>query len=470
VAKRAKLSEPRRIQDLELKHELRDPIHGLIQLTDQEMDIVNTSVFQRLRRIKQLALADLVYPGALHTRFEHLLGSLHVANRILLRLDRIEHIFYNDARLVRLAALLHDVGHGPFSHVSEYLLDKYSVKAQGRQREKIHESITSDIIRRTPELKSVLGADVEGIVLLIKGSGKRNFRRDIVSSSLDADKMDYLLRDAYYAGVQYGLYDLDKIIEAMRILPIVRLDESYLVISHEGLFAVEQLILAKHHMTQQVYGHRVRVITDAMIVRGLELAIKASDQLRKAYSYDGSQEQLDLYLKLDDNQVTQEVFNSGDQRAKQIFSRLRERKLFKELALIPIDDKNVSNSVTRTHLLAFGEKGKETEIGDLEEQVASFLGCEPWQVIIHIKSIKNPAYVSAASPDPEGVQILARDGEPQTLDQFDEVAKGSLPQTYRLHVIGPLPNNGEKYLSGSDTRKDLEAKIRKIIFRQVGGV
>ena len=111
---------------LDLDNEVRDPIHGLIRLTDQEMRIINTPAFQRVRRIRQLAMADLVYPGALYTRFEHSVGTLHVAHRILRHLDTIEHGFYSDEdkTVVRLLALLHDIGHGPFSHVSEHLLDK----------------------------------------------------------------------------------------------------------------------------------------------------------------------------------------------------------------------------------------------------------------------------------------------------------------------------------------------------------
>ena len=108
---------------MELVHELRDPIHGLVRLTDQEMELVNSQAFQRLRRVRQLAMADLVYPGAVHTRFEHSLGTLHVAHRILDHLHRLGNVPEDDIRIVRLAALLHDIGHGPYSHVSEYLLD-----------------------------------------------------------------------------------------------------------------------------------------------------------------------------------------------------------------------------------------------------------------------------------------------------------------------------------------------------------
>ena len=239
---------------LKFEHEFRDPIHGLIRLTDQELAIVNTQAFQRLRRIRQLAMADLVYPGALHTRFEHSLGTLHVADKISTHSDIIEHMSCEDRRLVRLAALLHDIGHGPFSHVSEYLLERYydtSKVGEPSSREKIHELITADIIKKLPEIAEVLdNDDREKILEILREGRKRNYLRDIVSSSLDADKMDYLLRDAYFTGVKYGLFDLDKIIDSCRVLQTGA--ESYLVIDEGGLFAVEQLVVAKYHMTQQV--------------------------------------------------------------------------------------------------------------------------------------------------------------------------------------------------------------------------
>ena len=260
----------------ELSHELRDPIHGLIRVTDKEISVINTQIMQRLRRIKQLAMADLVYPGAVHNRFQHSLGTLHVAQLILNRLkERGEVLTGDDEKIVRLSALLHDVGHGPFSHVAEDLLEEHAdrdkVEAAG-VKEKIHEKITIDIVTKSPGLDDILSVEErEGIEAIISGSRGRSFLRDIVSSNLDADKMDYLLRDGHFAGVKYGTFDLDKVIESC--IKHETADESYLHIEEDGAFAVEQLIVSKWHMNQQVYGHRVRIITDAMIVRGLNLAI-----------------------------------------------------------------------------------------------------------------------------------------------------------------------------------------------------
>ncbi len=198
-------------------HEIRDPIHGLIRLTDQEISIIDTPPFQRLRRIKQLALANLVYPGALHTRFEHSLGTLHTAARIMDTFEIKEQLCDNDVEVVRLAALLHDIGHGPFSHVSEYLLDDYYQPSVGTSgvREKIHEKLTVDIISHEPSIAEKLSDDQrEAVCQMIRGTNLRDMRRDIVSSNLDADKIDYLLRDTYYAGVKYGIIDSDMIIDS----------------------------------------------------------------------------------------------------------------------------------------------------------------------------------------------------------------------------------------------------------------
>ena len=211
---------------IERPHEMRDPIHGFIKLSETEKRLINSQVFQRLRRIRQLAMTFLVYPGAVHTRFDHSIGVMHVAGRICARLRELnpERVSNEDIDQVRLAALLHDVGHGPFSHVSEHLLDEftYDKTDKDKPREKIHEKITVDIIQTDPEISTILrdeGLDEERdfVIEMIEGKEKRwDWRRDIVSSELDADKMDYLLRDSYFAGVKYGLYDLEK---TNRILP-----------------------------------------------------------------------------------------------------------------------------------------------------------------------------------------------------------------------------------------------------------
>ncbi len=256
---------------LDLGHEIRDPVAGLVRLTDLEMRVIDTPVFQRLRRIKQLALADVVYPGCVHNRFLHSIGTMAMADAIWTRLESrgdIEYASSEERQAVRLAALLHDVGHGPFSHVAEYLLERFSDPAEVRPstsggKRQWHEVITADIVRADPSLTAVLGSDLQArVVQLLEPTRERRFQRDIVSGGLDADKLDYLLRDAYFAGVEYGRFDVAKVLDSCRVVSGSG-TETLLGIHEEGRFAVEQLILAKWHMHQQVYGHKVRIATDA---------------------------------------------------------------------------------------------------------------------------------------------------------------------------------------------------------------
>lgn len=447
---------------LRFVYEVRDSIHGLVRLTDQEMAIVNTQVFQRLRRISQLAMASLVYPGATHTRFEHSLGVTHVAGRIFERLARREQMFYADHVLVRLAALTHDIGHGPFSHVSESLLDRhYDRKALGTlsRRDKIHERITADLLTHDAELAVHLPEEQRTAVLeILQGGEPRDFKTDIVSSSLDADKMDYLLRDTHAAGVQYGHFDLDKVIDACLVRR--EIGASFLMIDEDGRFAAEQLVLSKHHMTQQVYMHRVRSITDAMIVRGLDLAIAADEGVRGVYAYDGTAEHRQRFVQADDARITAMVLDCADTRAREIFLRLRHRDLFKELALLPIDAVHFPSSVTRVGLLNLDEE----EIKGLEEAVAKTLGREPWEVIVAKRNIKNPAYWAPGTISPEAIHVLSRDDTPRQLREFDDIVVAQLPGVEQLQVIGPRESwRGMDAKKRRRARQDLNGRLARVI-------
>jgi uncharacterized protein len=187
---------------------IRDPVHNFVTLREKQVKLVGTRALQRLRGIRQLALANLVYPGAVHTRFDHTLGVTHVAGLMAhalgLDADQVE--------LVQQAALLHDIGHGPFSHVSEQALERYADRAQlppDQKKEKIHEIITARIICQDDEIVRLLGRDdcAKVVKLLSVGHGQTALK-SIVSGPLDADKQDYLLRDSRFCGVQYGVFDI----------------------------------------------------------------------------------------------------------------------------------------------------------------------------------------------------------------------------------------------------------------------
>ena len=381
---------------------VRDPIHGLIELSEREVQLINTRVFQRLRRIRQLAMAFLVYPGALHTRFDHSIGVMHIAGRICaeLKKDRGNKISKEDIEKVRFAALLHDIGHGPFSHTSEDILaavnntnkDGIDSNTDGKQdRKKIHEKITADIIQMDSDISHILDSDERDFVVkLIKDKDMWDWRRNIISSDLDADKMDYLLRDAYFAGVKYGQYDLEQIIESCRIYKAEG-GATTLVMSSAGIYALEQLLLARYHMTQQVYQHRVSLISDQMIIRGIALAIREGNaEIEKLYQYDENNKEnfIQRYLNYHDEKLIDVLRNCEGKKACEIFNRLYHRKLFKMVAELSLND--VEDGVTQLKLL----KMADTQKLEWEREIANCLGIDPDYVILYKHQIPSPDYGS----------------------------------------------------------------------------
>lgn len=320
--------------------EIRDPIYGFIEPSEKELKIINTSLFQRLRRIKQLAMAYLVYPGANHTRFDHSLGVYHVAGRMADKLLKEEkHREIKD--IIRYSALLHDVGHGPFSHVSEVLLNKF---CQNPREEKVHEQITIKLIKNDRDLNKILSSEeINRIASLLEGENvELAIMKEIVSGPLDADKIDYLLRDCYFCGVKYGIFDLDRLLNTLESYP----DGSnlHLAVKYDGLNSLEQFVLAKYYMTRQVYRHKVRILSDAMIVRGLELGIEEDniEWLGQLFKFQGDNNYLENYLKFYDENLLSKILSQKSGYAYEIFKRLYDRRLFKRifserLDKIPID-------------------------------------------------------------------------------------------------------------------------------------
>ena len=281
--------------------------------------------------------------------------------------------------------------------------------------------------------------------------------------------MDYLLRDAHFAGVRYGLFDLDKVIDVCQRYG--RGSESYLVVKlvvkEEGMFAVEQLVLAKQYVTQQVYAHRVRTVTDLMVVRGLELAIEdGNEEVKRLFSYDGSKEFLNYYLRFDDDGLRTLVMDDPHPRASSLFGRLVRRRLYKQVALIHLDELRVPDSITRGQLLNLDSAG----LYELEQRVASLVACEPWEVIAHKKSVRHPAYQERGGLEPEAIHVLSRDGTPRMMSEFPDLISPHMPRVERLHVIAPIQrermtSRGEQ----QEAAQRMEQEITKLIFEYVGG-
>src|SRR6266478_7404347 len=216
---------------------IRDPIHNFIELTEEEVKLLATPLLQRLRGIRQLAMASLVYPGAVHTRFDHTLGVMHVAGLMARSLG----LDPDETELVELAALLHDVGHGPFSHVSEQALERYANRASlsdEQKSEKIHEFITAELSCTDPEILDLLGKEACNNICRLLGTGYgQPALRSIVSGPLDADKQDYLLRDSYFCGVPYGVFDIHQFHRSLVLGG--NQHERQLMINERGIHVVE---------------------------------------------------------------------------------------------------------------------------------------------------------------------------------------------------------------------------------------
>ncbi len=229
---------------------VRDPVHGVIRLRPVESALLETLPLQRLRRVRQLGLTHYVFPGAEHSRFTHSLGACHVAGQLGEALATAG--WQGDLGRVRVAALLHDVGHPPFSHAGE----------QGEPHER-----TSERLIRSGEIADVLaihGMDPEDVVRCFDARVDA-VATGIVSGSLDADRMDYLLRDARMCGVSYGNYDLPQLVASVVPAPETQLGGGGLAVRAAGLHAAEGLVLARASMFLQVYFHRTRRLLDLLL-------------------------------------------------------------------------------------------------------------------------------------------------------------------------------------------------------------
>lgn len=285
----------------EKKKFIRDSVYGDIRLNNFEVKIMDMPQFQRLRRIKQLGLISLIYPGATHTRFEHCIGTMNLGSKLAEELG----LSSDEIELIRASALLHDVGHGPFSHVSEGVL---SVP---------HEELTKYVVTKT-SMRDLLEEkfDVNDIVDIVNGKG---YLGPIVSGELDVDRMDYLLRDSHNTGVAYGIIDYERIISNLQL-------EDGLILDIKGVQAAEGALVSRYFMYPSVYQHHTTRIVNSMFRRALKKII--DDDIIK---------ERDIY-KYDDTDIISTFRNCENEYANDIISRLDNRHIPKRVKSIRLDN------------------------------------------------------------------------------------------------------------------------------------
>ncbi|HSQ29951.1 MAG TPA: HD domain-containing protein [Gemmatimonadaceae bacterium] len=248
---------------------IRDPLWNNIRLDPLAFELIDTPAFQRLRYVRQLGLAFLVYPGATHSRFEHALGTYHLARRTLVLFEEQEDfalISRDECQLARAAALLHDIGHYPFSHALEEI---GAMKHEDVARPLICDGEVGDVLRR------VLGRDApERIVALIRGESDSPLQ-GLISGSIDLDKLDYLRRDAFMCGVSYGEIDVDRLINTLTIVRDPQSGAPRIGMIEKGLSALESLLFARYQMYRNVYWHHAVRSATAMYKRLVADALDA---------------------------------------------------------------------------------------------------------------------------------------------------------------------------------------------------
>ena len=405
----------------------RDPVHNIIPLRDDSAEgklmirLIDTPEFQRLRRIKQLGLGLYTYQGAEHSRFTHSLGALHLMTRILDQLSDRYQIADQDHAAARAAALLHDVGHGPFSHAMESVLGVH------------HEQLTMQaVLSAETELGQTLSSysrELPGrVASIIEGTFKPAALAQLVSSQLDVDRMDYLLRDSLMTGAKYGLYDLEWIINALQI------DEEgdRIYIAARGIYAVEEYLQARYYMFRQVYFHRSLRSAEAVLRSALRRALELVEKGKQVWCATGTSFEKILHrqtltitehLEMDDSDVIfhmKQWQRSSDPVLSDLSQRFVGRRLFKAI------DLDMPEAERRDFL-------------DAARDVVERGGFAPEYYFIEDRATDVPYYIyyTAEGVDPR-TRIYVEDGyaHPQIreISEVSEAVRG-LRRGYELHRV-----------------------------------
>jgi HD superfamily phosphohydrolase len=325
---------------------IKDPVHGYVEVEDFLLPLLDSPPLQRLRYIKQLAFSYLVYPGANHTRFEHSLGTMFLADVAGRRFGLAD----DERMLVVTAGLLHDVGHGPFSHASEPLMEEYLHRT--------HDDIDRILEQDMGHLIHDAGFDSGEISAVVKGKHRLS---GIIHGDLDVDRMDYLLRDAYYTGAPYGTVDAQRLIRHLIQTP------EGTVLDENGVNAAESLLIARTLMRPSVYYHHVSRIAESMF----QLAVME-------HLHGAGEDEAAALLRMDDAGCMQVLRSSDHAVIRDLISRLYERRLYKRALYAGSEQVNT----TVYHAGASLMKCRE-----YASRIAEVAGLEPHEVLVDIPSI-----------------------------------------------------------------------------------
>ncbi|MBL0329854.1 MAG: HD domain-containing protein [Bacteroidetes bacterium] len=393
-----------------------DPIYGFVSLPYEIIyDLIDHPYFQRLRRIKQLGLTNLVYPGALHTRFHHAMGAMHLMGQAIDVIRSKGHdISEEEAQGVTIAILLHDIGHGPFSHALEHSIVNNIT----------HEDISELFMSRlNEEFKGKLTLAIS----IFQNKYKKKFLHQLVSSQLDMDRLDYLNRDSFFTGVSEGVVSSDRIIKMLNVV------NDQLAIEAKGIYSIEKFIIARRLMYWQVYLHKTVLSAESLLVnilkRAKDLAEKKVDLfctpalrmfLYNKFSekdFSTNEKLLDVFAQLDDNDIMTSIkvwTEHSDNVLSSLCKQLVDRKLFK------VELQN--------------QAFKEDKIKDIKQDIKKRFKLNDKEVnyFVFTGIVTNDAYRA----DKIRINILFKDGSVSDIaDASDQLSIDVLAKTVKKHYI-----------------------------------
>ena len=395
---------------------INDPVYGFITIPSALVyDLISHPYFQRLRYIKQLGMTHLVYPGALHTRFHHALGAMHLMSLALEVLRTKGHqISFEEEEAATIAILLHDIGHGPFSHALEHTLVN-GIK---------HEDISMLMMDK---LNQEFNGKLNSAIEIFEGRYYRNFFCQLISGQLDLDRMDYLNRDSFFTGVSEGVISFDRIIKMMNVV------DDQLVIEEKGIYSIEKFLIARRLMYWQVYLHKTVIAGEQLLVKILErakelasngISLFATPALQHflqqdvtALNFFNDDNHLLQFSKLDDQDIYAAVkvwVNHEDLILSKLCQMLNSRNLYK------VEITNYAPSLERVELL-----GANTAIAlNLEEDDIAYF--------VFTDTIRNRAYNAGNS----NINILMKNNDLIDITKASDLSNlASLDQTVRKYIL-----------------------------------
>jgi len=403
-----------------------DPIHDFVRVNSNELKIIDTPIFQRLRRIRQLSGAHLIYPGAQHTRFEHSLGVMHIASMAGHALNEKGIVSSDNIQDLRFAGLLHDIGHGPFSHIFEELLQK---------RKMSHEDMGRDIILKTQigDLISANGFNKKFITELAFGDSKFQFMNEIISGALSADIMDYLLRDGYFTGAEHAKIDHNRLTYSLDVY------KNKLALEKSALVNFETMMISRYQMFKAVYFHKTVRAGEVMLLESMYLA---EEELGL------SSTSLNEYLKLTDEVILSKLLNLPERNsklriAKKIATDYLNRNLFKSVFEVSI----IGNAITKKRMQSIREEVSKKSKVDINE--------------IFVDSSNTPSIpLSPSKKESKSIIILERDGVKVTAKEIpiSDIRLVSVMSGFMkiLRVYTPVKNRKKVEIAAKSILNDLK--------------